>query len=172
MDPKKMQAFVGGGQQAGGGGAQHPEPEDQLESEEQGEPAMARFDALIPLMEDHAGEIEDAAAMVAADSGAVLANMAEPDPVSVEEAMGGFEDLDDELKAAFASALPQAADEDYALLAQHLADEGMIEDADLVSAWLCLVKAGLAQAPVADEGEVEDDDMLPDESEAEDMMAE
>lgn len=180
MDPKKMQAFVGGKGKGGGEGKpgkgkdrhEEPEREDESEAVEQGEPSMAKFDDLIPLLEEHAADIEDAASMVEADSGDVLAHIGSPSMESVEQAMEGLDGLDDELKEAIAKHLPDAADGDHELLAKHLTDEGMVEDGDAVAAWFSLVKKGLDDMAAGkgeeteeepeeavDEGEVTEDDM-------------
>lgn len=153
IDPKKMKAFVGGGQggdegggKPDGGGGPKSNPDDMQE----GGDAAGKFSDLIPLLEENSGDIEDAANMVNADPGDVLSGGEEPDQAHVGEAMSGFDSLDDDLKGPM-GALKGVSVQDAEDLAHHLADEGMVEDAELVAAWLYLVGCGMGHG--GDEGE-------------------
>lgn len=131
IDPKKLRAF-------GGGGGPEPEQPDG-DDDEVREGGGGRYSQLIPLLEEHASEIEDAALDLEVNPQDVLhGEDYEPDPGVLEVLHAGYDDLEDDLReglAPLAGASPQECEE----LAQHLEAEGMVGSPDEVAAWLCLV---------------------------------
>ena len=167
IDQKKMKAFVGGkggGQQQGQGGGDADHEDEQGEGQEgEGEEAEGgKYAELMPILEENAGEIEDAASLVEAEPEQTLGEQ-EPNGQSVEQAMQGFEELEQDAQDALVEHMPDLESDDFEVIAKHLHDEGMIDDADLVAAWLKLVSFGVKDMKVDDsekddEGGVDDAD--------------
>lgn len=166
IDPKKMQAFAAGPEPDEDDGPEAAEagPEDK---EDEGE---GKFDELMPLLEEHAGEIEDAAMDLECNPQAVMAGEEVEEEVS-DRLQEGYDALDQALTEGL-SPLVDATPEDCEALAQHLHDEGMIDQLDEVGAWLWLVAQNMfgAGGEGGDEEGGEEDEEL-DEDGADDLGA-
>lgn len=172
MDAGKMKAFMG--TSAANAPSADPGADDLGVTDDAavGEASGDRFADELPAFEAHAGEIMDAAEMVTEDAAAILNS--EPEdlpPGAVDEAMEGFEGLEEELQTAVADAMqPDVTLEDCQGLAAHLASEGLIEDLDKVAAWFLLVRVGL-QAEPSEEDEEDLDEEDADDGDLEDALA-
>lgn len=138
IDPEKMRAFAGGTKPDRTGskkpGAGKTKTEDVPDDDKSG--GTGKFSGLIPVLEQHAGEIEDLALDLEANPSEILQGD-EPDPETMERLREGHEGMDDELKDELAP-LGDAQIEDCQRLASHMRDENMIDSEDEVAAWLWL----------------------------------
>lgn len=117
------------------------------EFEEGGE---GRFGALIEMLEDASIELEDALPDLSEEAledpeAVPLAELSPQDQDTIEDV---YEELDDGLKAEMAKAFAGGISEDEAHeLAEHLADEDMIDDEDGVGALIYRLAEHVAKLP-------------------------
>lgn len=158
MDPKKLKAFAkgGGGDEEGGGGGGGEEHDDEREEGEGegGEESEGRFKELIPLLEENAEDIEEMADEVDPDS---LTNPeAELTPEDEQSLTDQVDQLDEGLANKMKEVLSGGLSHDDAMkLADHLAEEEMIEDAGIVGGWLFRMAAVIQKG--GGEGEEEEE---------------
>ena len=153
IDPKKLKAFAGGADgepppaaMAKPAAAPAPSAEDyedtgeeaeepEAEEEEKETETSDRFTALLPLLEAHAEELEEATVELNPDSLSDMdAELPPEDAASIEQ---GKASLDPELLAAMETAFSGGitAEEAHSL-GDHLESEDMVSDGDVIAGYL------------------------------------
>lgn len=134
----KMVAFAGGkragGNQAGKKGDVKDSPPVDFKTYAEG-----KYAELAPVLEENAAVIQEMASDLGVEPADVMSGATVPEDVSAR-VKDDFEDLDEGVQEAF-GVLEAAAEDEIVALAKHLADGGLVEDADEVAAWLCLVSS-------------------------------
>jgi hypothetical protein len=155
-----LKAFASSGQQPPGGGK--PKKDAGPDKGEMQEGGDDKFGALLPILEEGAGDIESAAESMTVSPDEVF-GAEEPEQAWHDEAGHTLDELDEDLKDALAPLKGVSVDEAHDL-ADHLSEEGMIEDADAVAAWLYLVGCHMEHAGgEGEDGESDEDEDLEDE---------
>lgn len=150
MDPKNLRAFAKRGQK------QNPDPKAAKpgadpEIQEGGEDKLGQ---LTPILEEAAGDIESAAESMTTLPDEVF-GAEEPEQAWEDEAASTMDELDEDVQDALKPLSGISADDAHEL-AQHLMDEGMVDDAEAVAAWLYLVGCHMAKG--GDQGDDSEDD--------------
>lgn len=155
IDPSKLSAFASAGGPPADEGAMLDEGMEMEEGPEEDGPG--KFGNLLTLLEQYA---EDVMALTDEfEPEALLDEATELEESDVEALQQGVEGLEDDLKTELGS-LSGVALEEARELAQHLADEAIIDDADRLAGWLFRVgQVGLS----ADDGEGEEEEEIEEE---------
>ena len=165
IDPKKMAAFANKVKPQGGGPAptdsdykdgsdgddhnaeSHEEDTDHDDEDSDGQDddmkefGDGKFGSLIPLLEEHAEDIEAAAEEIDADALASDDDLPDDEQGILDGAIKSLDkQLASELKSAFAGGISR---EEANELAEHLADEDQITLTDQVAGWLFHVAKSL-----------------------------
>ena len=130
IDPGKMAAFTGDVERNRGGSG--PLPLANFD-----EFAAGKYSELIPFLEDYSGDIEDSADLLPINPQDVFDDIPQQEVV-VTALKEDFGNLSVELKERLILLTDSTVD-DVRVMARHLAEQGMVSDADQVAAWLRMV---------------------------------
>lgn len=164
ISPKQMSAFVNKGKMD-----PMPPSDDEAAAVAEPEPEVddgTRFEALAPLLEEYAEEIEDCCDEL--DGDMLVDSEVEIGPDDAQTLKDGFESLDRRLRREAEKALAGVSSEQAEALAEALEERDLINDPERVAGWFFRIGAMLegSKAP-GDEAEVEempdDDEELEDE---------
>ena len=127
IEPGKMAAFVNEGS---------PPPEGEAEGEETnpGEGGVEKFAALIPMLEEFAEDVVELSDEMDVD--VLLDETAEISPEDEMILKEGVATLDRRLKKELESCCGGMTMEEATTLAEHLADEGIIDDSERIGGWI------------------------------------
>lgn len=149
IDPKSLKAFAATAPNQGARKLPDPSPVDEGTGvQDEDDKAFEEFDdssyaSLLPVLEQHADEVSEAADELDSDTLALL-----DEPISEDEQeilAEGFNGLDRKLQKALRESLGEIPVEHAIRLAEHLENEDLIEDSERVSGWLYRLGEWLAE---------------------------
>lgn len=152
--PEEDEAAVAGGEEAA----------------EVQEGAEVRLAKLVVLLEKNIEDVADAIDAIDAD---VLNDTSTPlEPDDHDIVVDSVTELDSKLQRELETALAEGiSDADAAALAEHIADEGLMDEPELLAGWLVRVGQTLSQPAPSEEGEEGDEEApSPDELEGEEII--